>query len=148
MAASRFAISALIGLMMAALAIAAPCQGSPEPPAQGQPSTGALAWDKDFDLLLEEANVPTRGQALLEKQLASLNHEREMEARRAADLRKRLQDISGNFTLAALAQELGRQGVADEKIARDNLRHQIDEAQKMLAKLDGQIKQTKERLSR
>lgn len=148
MAASRFAISALISLFMAALAVVALCQASPEPPAKVQPSPGALAWDKDFDLLLEEANVPTRGQAVLEKQLASLNHEREMEARRAADLRKRLQDISGNFTLAALAQELGRQGVGDERIARDNLRHQIDEAQKMLAKLDGQIKETKERLSR
>lgn len=148
MAASRLAISALISLVMAAVALAGPCQAAPEPPAKGQPSPEALAWDKDFDLLLEEANVPTRGQAVLEKQLASLNHEREMEARRAADLRKRLQDISGNFTLAALAQELGRQGVGDERIARDNLRRQIDEAQKMLAKLDGQIKVTKERLSR
>ncbi len=144
----RCTILALSGLLLAALAVAAPCQTAPEPPAQNQPSPQALAWDKDFDLLLEEANVPTRGQEAIEKQIAALEHEREMTVRHMADLRKRLQDISGNFTLAALAQELGRQGVSDERIGRDNLRQQITDAQKLLAKLDGQIKEQRERLNR
>jgi len=134
--------------LLASLAVMAMAQAAPEPPAQNQASPQALAWEKDFDLLLEEANVPTAGQVALEKQLSDLTHEREMMARREADLRKRIQAITGNFTLAALAQELGRQGVSDERIARDNLRQQIADTQKRLAQLDRQAKEIRERLAR
>ncbi len=144
MAARRLAITALA----VALAAAALCQEAPAPPGKQAPPPQALAWDKDFDLLLEEAKVPTRGQVALEKQLASLVHDRDMAAKREDSLRQRLQEISGNFTLAALAQELGRQGVSDERTARDNLRRQIADSQKAIGDLDAKIKDVKERIAR
>ncbi len=144
MAARRIAVTALT-VMLAAAAL---CQEPPEPPQKKAPSPQALAWDKDFDLLLEEANIPTRGQVALEKQLASLVHDRDMMAKREASLNQRLQQISGNFTLAALAQELGRQGVNDERTARDNLHREIADAQKAISDLEAKIKDVKERIAR
>ena len=144
MAARRLAVTALA----VTLAAAAICQEAPGQPQKTAPSPQALAWDKDFDLLLEEANVPTRGQVALEKQLASLVHDRDMMAKREASLRQRLQEITGNFTLTALAQELGRQGVSDERTARENLRRQIAETEKVIGGLDEKIKDVKERIAR
>ncbi len=140
-------VAAALAAALAALWIRAG-EPAPAPPPAAPPSDEAMAWDRDFDLLLEESGSPTLGQLALQAELEAVEREREAVGRREADLRKRLTNITGNYALVAAAEELSRQGVTDLRLARENLQRDIAAAQKRGAELERKARDLRNRISR
>ncbi len=122
-------------LRLAALLLMAASSATAQMPAgetspKSQPSSGtatsagdeALAWDRDFDLLLEMKNEPTRAQREMDTRRDGLVKERRDLTDRIDGLRARLAAVEGTYTTEAILNEMLRQGVADMQTARENLR--------------------------
>lgn len=141
-------------LLAAALALSAlaPRAQEPAPPAPpggpAEPSAEILLYERDFELLLEEAGVPTAGQRELDRQLETLSERRSALAQREADLRRRQEAVSGSYTLVAAAEEMARQGVSDLRVAQESLRRQLEETRAQLAALSRQERELQEKRAR
>jgi hypothetical protein len=117
---------------------------SGETPPARQASTGALvpagdeamAWDRDFDLLLELKNEPTRGQREVDARRAGLEQERRDLLQRMDGFRSRLADVEGTLTTETILNEMLRQGVADMQTARENLRIWIRQDEDRVKEID------------
>lgn len=132
-------------LAAAALALAPLLAGAQEPPAPpSEPSPEVLLYERDFELLLEEAGVPTGGQRALDGQLEALGDKRSALAQREADLARRLDAVSDSYTLVAAAEEMTRQGVTDLRQARERLGRDLDDVRAQLATLSRQERELRE----
>ena len=115
---------------------------APAPPTTPQavaPSTEAMAWDRDFDLLLEINKAPTKIQTIQEGKRKALAKEREEVLTHETDLKARLAAVEGTFTTEAVLNEMLRQGVADMLTAQDNLRQWIKEDDDRVRELDAKL---------
>jgi hypothetical protein len=104
-------------------------------------STGdeALAWDRDFDLLLELKNEPTRAQREMDVRRAGLVKERGELAARIDALRARLAAVEGTYTTETILNEMLRQGVADMQTAQENLRIWIRQDEDRVKEIDAKL---------
>lgn len=113
------------------------------PPADsGAPAPGAdeaMAWDRDFDLLLELKNEPTKAQRETATRRADLEQERRNLLAQLDDLRARLAAVEGTYTSEAILNEMLRQGVADMPAAQENLRSWIRRDEARVKDLDARI---------
>ena len=126
---------ALVPLLAAALAAGA--QAPPPPPpwepgagaAAGAPAPAAgeesLSWDRDFDLLLELKDVPTRAELDREARRQALMEERERLARALGDLQSRLDSLQGTYSTEILLNAMLRQGASDMQTVVANLNREI-----------------------
>lgn len=135
-------------LLLELLALTAARAQQPPDPALLEPTADALVYERDFELLLEEAGVPTLGQVELERQIAALGPERAAAEKKLAGLQKRLSALDNNYTLEELAEEFARQGVSDTRAAQAGLKAQIAEVQLQLEKLARKERDLKERRNR
>jgi len=120
----------------------------PAPPAAAEPVAEAMLYERDFELLLEQAGVPTAGQLALDEQLAALEAERAVLTQRRAALQARLDSISGTYTMIQAAEEITRQGVRDVREARKNLERDVAEVQGKLTLLGRKERDLRERRAR
>lgn len=133
---------AAVLLMAASPGIAQMPSGETSP--KSQPSSGtatsagdeALAWDRDFDLLLEMKNEPTRAQREMDTRRDGLVKERRDLTDRIDGLRARLAAVEGTYTTEAILNEMLRQGVADMQTARENLRTWIRRDEDRVKEID------------
>jgi hypothetical protein len=96
----------------------------------------AMAWDRDFDLLLEMKNEPTRAQREIDTRRDGLVKERRDLSDRVDGLRARLAAVEGTYTTEAILNEMLRQGVADMQTARENLRTWIRQDEDRIKEID------------
>ncbi len=82
---------------------------TPTAPQAVDPSTEAMAWDRDFDLLLELNKAPTKVQTVQEDKRQALVQEREKVMAHMTDLKARLAAVEGTFTTEAVLNEMLRQ---------------------------------------
>ena len=95
-----------------------------------------MAWDRDFDLLLELKNEPTREQRERGARRAGLEQERRDLLQRMDGFRSRLADIEGTLTTETILNEMLRQGVADMQTAWENLRIWIRQDEDRVKEID------------
>jgi len=135
--------------VLLALALPAAGQVPPSPEAlPPEPAGEAMLYERDFELLLEQARVPTAGQVVLDEKLASLRQERTALERQRGALQGRLDSISGSFTMVQAAEEMTRQGVHDLREARKNLEHDLAEIRVKLDLLERRERELQERRAR
>lgn len=133
---------AAVLLMAASPGIAQMPSGETPPKSQapsGAPTSAgdeALAWDRDFDLLLEMKNEPTRAQREMDARRAGLLKERGELVETIDGLRARLATVEGTYTTEAILNEMLRQGVADMQTARENLRTWIRQDEDRVKEID------------
>jgi len=112
---------------------------TPSTPQAVDPSTEAMAWDRDFDLLLELNNAPTKTQTIQEDKRKALLQEREKVLAHMTDLEARLAAVEGTYTTEAVLNEMLRQGVGEMLTAQDNLKRWIKEDDDRLKDLDAKL---------
>ena len=98
-----------------------------------------MAWDRDFDLLLELKNEPTRGQLEMDTQRAVWKKERRELLDRMGGLRSRLAAVEGTYTTEAILNEMLRQEVADMQTAQENLRNWIRQDEDRVKEIDARL---------
>ncbi len=116
------------------------CQEAPAGADKAAGADEALAWDRDFDLLLELKNTPTKTQRAAENERAALLKERDGLASKVAELKARLAAVEGTYTTEALLTEMLRQDVADMQSVRDNLRRWIKADEDRMSDIDARLK--------
>lgn len=141
---------ALVSLLAAALAAGAQAPPPPPPSAPGAggaagapaPAAGeeALSWDRDFDLLLELKDVPTRAELDREARRQALIEERERLARALGDLQSRLDSLQGTYSTETLLNEMLRQGASDMQTVVANLNREIKATKAKIADVDDRLK--------
>lgn len=99
-----------------------------------------MAWDRDFDLLLEQKNEPTKAQSEMITQRAGLEQERRNLLEQLGDLRSRLATVEGTYTTEAILSEMLRQGVADMPAAQENLRSWIKRDETRVKEIDARLR--------
>jgi len=100
----------------------------------------AMAWDRDFDLLLELKNEPTKAQSEMITQRAGLEQERRNLLEQLGDLRSRLATVEGTYTTEAILSEMLRQGVADMPAAQENLRSWIKRDETRVKEIEARLR--------
>lgn len=121
-------------------ALPALCQAAPAGVDKAPVADEALAWDRDFDLLLELKHAPTKTQKAAEDERAALLKERDGLASKVAELKARLAAVEGTYTTEALLTEMLRQDVADMQSVRDNLRRWIKADEDRMSDIDARLK--------
>lgn len=111
-----------------------------EPAGTPAPPTDAMSWQRDFDLLLEVDNKPTRDQVLRVARREALVKERDALQARLDDDKKRLATIQNSYSTEALLQEMIRQDVADFQSVQKNLTDDVRETSRRLTEVRAQIK--------
>ena len=135
-------ISLVLALLCGSALWAATWAQSPPAPAVPKdvdPSTEAMAWDRDFDLLLELNKAPTKVQAIQEDKRKAIAGEREEVRAHMAALEARLAAVEGTYTTEAVLNEMLRQEVADMLTVQDNLRRWIKEDDDRIKELDAKL---------
>lgn len=107
--------------------------------APAGPADEAMAWDRDFDLLLELKKEPTKAQREILTRRAALEQERRTLLEQLADLRSRLAAVEGTYTTEAILSEMLRQGVAGMPEAQENLRAWIERDEVRLKEIDARL---------
>lgn len=98
-----------------------------------------MAWDRDFDLLLELNKAPTKMQVIQEDRRKALAQERDEVWARLTDLKARLASVEGTYTTEAVLNEMLHQGVGDMITAQDNLKRWIKEDGDRIKELDAKL---------
>lgn len=144
----RYRWHGLAVFLAAALPAAGQAVPTPAPTIPSEPVAEAMLYERDFELLLEQAGVPTAGQLALDEQLAALAFERAALSARREALRLRLASITGTFTMVQAAEEMTRQGVQNLREARENLGRELAGVDAELTRLDRKERELKERRAR
>ena len=118
-----------------------PATDAKAPPAASGGTGEAMAWDRDFDLLLELKKEPTKAQREITSKRADLEQERLNLLEQLDDLRARMAAVEGSYTSEAILGEMLRQGVADMTTAQENLRVWIKRDEAQVKDLDTRMKQ-------
>jgi FtsZ-binding cell division protein ZapB len=105
-----------------------------------EPRQEALAWDRDFDLLLELRDAPTRAEVEAAARRQALTEERDRLSRHLADLQSRLDALQGTYSTETLLNEMLRQGVSDMQTVVANLNREIKAAKSRIAGIDDRLK--------
>ena len=115
---------------------------SERPGAAGPPSseTDPMLWERDFDLLLELKNIPTKGQLLKAARRRALEEEREGLASRQEDLKKRLAQIQGTYSTEFLLNEMMRLDVTDFQSVQAKLKDELKTVTDRLAEVDREMR--------
>ena len=140
-----------LALLVVALGTCAQSAPAPAPtPPGGASAAGAvssqeggreaLSWDRDFDLLLELKDVPTRAELDLAARRRALVEERGRLGRKLADLQSRLDSLQGTYSTETLLNEMLRQGVSDMQTVVANLSRDIKATKAKIADLDDRLK--------
>lgn len=116
-----------------------------KPAPQGEESAAIdpMTWERDFDLLLEVQNIPTKGQLIASAREAALIQERDSEQAKLEDVKKRLALLQGSYTTEALLNEVLRLGVTDFQSVQTKLEEEIREHSKRINDIDEQLKRLK-----
>ena len=116
-------------------------QPAPAPAKEGSQErlSTALDWDRDFDLLLEVENQPTRAQLLLASRIEGLEKQEESLSKQLADLKARSAALEGTYTTEALLKEMLRQGVSDLQSVQRNLKNDTDRTQARLFEVQAEL---------
>ena len=114
---------------------------APAPAGKGSQErlSTALEWDRDFDLLLEVENQPTRAQLLLASRIEGLEKQEESLSQQLADLKARTAALEGTYTTEALLKEMLRQGVSDLQSVQRNLKNDTDRTQARLLEVQAEL---------
>ena len=135
----RLAAPFLVFMILCAQASPTGAQEPPTPAATPPAQEEAMAWDRDFDLLLELKAAPTKAQVEAEERRASLEKERSELIEHLEDLRSRLSAIEGTYTSETLLNEMLRQGVGDTQAAKDNLGKWIRQDEERLKEVEATL---------
>ncbi len=116
-------------------------QPAPAPAETGSQEglSTALEWDRDFDLLLEAENQPTRAQILIASRIEGLEKQEESLSKQLADLKARSAALEGTYTTEALLKEMLRQGVSDLQSVQRNLKNDTDRTQARLFEVQAEL---------
>ncbi|MGA9751930.1 MAG: hypothetical protein WBS54_09090 [Acidobacteriota bacterium] len=116
-------------------------QPAPAPAGEGSQErlSTALEWDRDFDLLLEVENQPTRAQILIASRIEGLEKQEESLSKQLADLKARSAALEGTYTTEALLKEMLRQGVSDLQSVQRNLKNDTDRTQARLFEVQAEL---------
>jgi hypothetical protein len=113
-----------------------------KPAAAGSPSseTDPMLWERDFDLLLELKNIPTKGQLLKAARRHALEEEREALLSRQEDLKKRLAQIQGTYSTEFLLNEMMRLDVSDFQSVQAKLRDELKVVTERLTEVEREMR--------
>lgn len=123
-----------------AMGVRGSCQSAPPKTPATASSDEALAWDRDFDLLLELKKSQTKAEGEAAARRAGLLKEKETFQAGLTDFRFRLSSIEGTYTTEAILNEMLRQEVSDMQLARENLRGWIKRDEAQVREIDAQLK--------
>ncbi len=114
---------------------------APAPAKEGSQErlSTALEWDRDFDLLLEVENQPTRAQILIASRIEGLEKQEESLSKQLADLKARSASLEGTYTTEALLKEMLREGVSDLQSVQRNLKDDTDRTQARLFEVQAEL---------
>lgn len=99
-----------------------------------------LKWEKDFELLLEIAGVPTRGQVELEDGIASLEKERDVLVKKKERLAARLERLNSSYTSDQLYDEMLEEETTDLTSTRDSISAKLAAVDERLEDVDGRLR--------
>jgi hypothetical protein len=112
----------------------------PAPQGDDSASIDPMTWERDFDLLLEVQNIPTKGQIMASARLEALTKERDTEQAKLDDVTKRLALLQGTYTTEALLNEVLRLDAKDFQSVQAKLQEEIRQHKKRLSEIDDQLK--------
>lgn len=113
---------------------------APKPPEAEAQGFDAMAWERDFDLLLEVENIPTKGQLLLQARREALQNEAERLELKISEARKLQRTLETSYTSEALLQEMIDRGVPDAASVQKNLKEEIRRDGQRLGEIRAQLK--------
>jgi len=129
---ARHAAASLI-LALAALL----CAGQEPAPAVDLES---LKWEKDFELVLELACIPTKGQVELERKIASLEEERAALMKKKERLSARLDRLNSTYTSDQLYDEMLEEETTDLSSTKDSIALKLAAVNEKLDDVDGKLR--------
>jgi len=118
----------------------------PAEPAESQSGPGGIdpvAWERDFDLLLEVRNIPTKGELVAAARLQALTQERDGEQAKLEDVKKRLARLQGTYSTEVLLNEMLQLDVKDFQSVQTKLEEEAKAHRKRLLEIEDQLKHLK-----
>lgn len=110
------------------------------------PSSEAMAWDRDFDLLLELSKVPTAGQLKLQARLDALEKKRRDLLAQKQDLEGRLKALQGTYSLTMLLNEMAREGLANPNEVQSDLKAKLRRTENELSDVETALKKLRDQV--
>jgi chromosome segregation ATPase len=99
-----------------------------------------MLWERDFDLLLELKNIPTKGQLVIAARRQALEEERGALLARQEDLKKRLAQIQGTYSTEFLLNEMMQLEVSDLQSVQTRLREELRVVSERIAEVEREIR--------
>lgn len=115
-----------------------------QPSLQQGPAPGVdlerLKWEKDFELLLEMAGVPTRGQAELEGGIATLEKEKDSLLEKKRRLSARLERLNSSYTSDQLYDEMLEEDTMDLASTKESISAKLAALDERLEEIDAGLR--------
>jgi len=99
-----------------------------------------MRWEKDFELLLEIAGVPTRGQVELEQNISSLEKERESLLRKRDRLSARLDRLNSSYISDQLYDEMLEEETMDLSSTKKSISSKLETVEERLGEIEDKLR--------
>lgn len=99
-----------------------------------------LSWEKDFELIIELNNIPTKGQIKLKDETALLEKEKSELLKKKEILEKRLEIINNPVFTDKLYDEMLAEGTNDVSSTKDSIQKKLDNVNEKLDEVNRKLR--------
>jgi chromosome segregation ATPase len=132
---SRKPLSICLVVLAAAAVAPAFCQDKPQ-----DIDYQRLKWEKDFELVLEINNVPTKGQIALENSINLLENEQASLTKKKEKLQQRLEILNSTYSSDMLYDEMLEEETRDLASTKESISKKLAAADERLADIEDKLK--------
>lgn len=102
-----------------------------------------LTWEKDFELILELNNVPTRGEILKQKEIESLEKELKELLLEKEYLNERLSKLDKPILSSELYEEMLKEDTRDISSTKEKIREKLNKVEERISEIKTSLKKLK-----
>lgn len=99
-----------------------------------------LLWERDFELILELNNIPTKGEILREKEIESLEKEKRELLDKKERLEKRLQILSNPILTDELYDQMLEEGTRDVSSTIESIKKKLNTVNEKIDEIDNKLR--------
>lgn len=99
-----------------------------------------LSWEKDFELILELNNIPTKGEILREKEIESLEKEKRELLDKKERLEKKLQILSNPILTDELYDQMLEEGTRDVSSTIEIIKEKLDIVNEKIDEINNKLR--------
>lgn len=99
-----------------------------------------LSWDKDFELILELNNVPTRGEVARKKEKQSLEKEKNELIKKKEILEKRLEKLNNPVFTDELYDEMLLEETNDISSTKESIQKKLDDVNERINEINSRLR--------